>query len=124
MVVKTGDLVQQVGIYSKPGVVIERQKDGMVKIDTEPMSIHRYHGYTNTTGLELEEKKQFNAILDRIYKFDKDVDKINEIQHEIDKLRLDSDNKNIIQYLRNQQSQLIRKAHELPRYYKIDETKI
>ncbi len=115
-----GDLVPKAGIYTNPGVVTEKKEDGTVVIDTEPMTLNKYHRYANTTGLDEKEKDTFNAILDDIYKKENDVEKINDIQMSIDKLKVDPQNQKIVQYLRNQQAHLIRKAKELPRMYNTD----
>ena len=119
-----GDLVPKAGMYTNPGVVTEKKSDGTVTIDTEPMMVSKYHRYTNTTGLSEPEKIKFNEILDQIYQKDSDVDKLNDIQKEIDSLKPDPVNKNIVQYLRNQQATLIRKVRELPRSYNLDEAHI
>lgn len=118
-----GDLVSKSGIYTEPGVVVEKKEDGGIVVDTEPMSINRYHRFTNTTGLSLAEKERFNSILDQIYTKEDDVVKINDIQEQIDKLKTDPTNKNVVQYLRNQQAHLIRTAQQLPRFYSTDEVK-
>ncbi|MBI2601953.1 MAG: hypothetical protein HYW48_02760 [Deltaproteobacteria bacterium] len=115
-----GDLVPKSGIYTEPGVIVEKKEDGTAVVDTEPLEIHKYHRYSNTTGLNQEEKMQFNAILDEIYKTDNGVERLNEIQQQIDRLRLEPQNKNIVRYLRNQQSILIREVKTLPRYYTQD----
>jgi len=112
-----GDLVPKSGIYTNPGVVIAKQKDGTSTVDTDPMTINKYHRYANTSGLNENEKAKFNNILDQIYLKEDDVDKINDIQVEIDNLRADPENHRIVQYLRNQQAHLIRHAKELPRTY-------
>ena len=119
-----GDLVLKSGLYTEPGVVVEKKEDGSVVIDTEPMSIHKYHRYSNTSGLNEAEKQRFNQILDEIYEKENDVEKLNDIQKEIDMLKADPDNKNIVQYLRNQQAVLIRQAKRLPRYYNWDEAQL
>lgn len=119
-----GDLVPRAGIYTEPGVIVEKKSDGSVVVDTEPLVIHKYHRYANTTGLTENEKKKFNDILDKIYQKSSDVDKINAIQKEIDKLKVDPLNKNIVQYLRNQQAHLVRKAKELPQTYNWDEAQL
>lgn len=119
-----GDLVSKSGIYTEPGVVVEKKDDGNVVIDTEPMTINKYHRYTNTTGLSMEEKEAFNAILDQIYTKENEVERINDIQLEIDKLKMDPKTKNIVQYLRNQQAFLIREAKQLPQKYQWDEANL
>ena len=122
---QVGDLVPKSGIYTNPGVITDRKEDGTVSVDTDPMAINKYHRYTNTSGLSEPEKDKFNGILDEIYQArDSDVDKINDIQVEIDKLKTDPANRNVVQYLRNQQSFLIRKAQGLPRTYNTDGDKI
>jgi FtsZ-binding cell division protein ZapB len=115
-----GDLVPKAGIYTNPGVVTEKKADGTVVIDTEPLTINKFHRYANTTGLDEQEKMTFNAILDDIYKKENDVEKINDIQMSIDKLKVEPQNQKIVQYLRNQQAHLIRKAKQLPRMYNTD----
>lgn len=119
-----GDLVSKAGMYTNPGVITEKKSDGTVTIDTEPMAVHKYHRYTNTTGLSEAEKNKFNSILDQIYQHESDVEKLNDIQKEIDTLKADPVNKNIVQYLRNQQANLIRQSRELPRQYNWDETNL
>jgi hypothetical protein len=116
-----GDLVPRSGIYTEPGVVTEKREDGTVTVDTEPMQVNKYHRYTNTTGLQEGEKVEFNRILDEIYKKENSVERINDIQTEIDRLKQDPTSKNIVQYLRNQQSHLIRQARQLPQTYQWDE---
>ncbi len=116
-----GDLVPRSGIYTEPGIVKEKREDGTVTVDTEPMQVSKYHKYTNTTGLSEGEKLEFNRILDDIYAKENDVERINDIQQEIDRLKQDPQSKNIVQYLRNQQSFLIRQSHQLPQTYQWDE---
>lgn len=119
-----GDLIPKSGVYTEPGVVIEKKDDGNVVIDTEPMQVNKYHRYTNTTGLSETEKGEFNTILDQIYSKENDRDRINDIQTEIDRLKMDPQSKNIVQYLRNQQAHLIRTARQLPQTYQTDESKL
>lgn len=119
-----GDLVSKAGVYTEPGVVVEKKEDGSVVVDTEPMTVNKYHRYTNTTGLSDKEKDEFNQILDQIYSKDSDLERINDIQTEIDRLKVDPKSRNIVQYLRNQQAFLIRQAKQLPQTYNWDEAKI
>ena len=119
-----GDLVPRSGIYTEPGVVTKKNNDGTVTIDTEPMAINKFHRYTNTTGLSDVEKEQFNKILDEIYTKENDVERIDDIQNEIDKLKQDPEKRNIVQYLRNQQATLIRESKNLPRFYSHDEVQL
>ena len=85
-----GDMVSKAGIYTNPGVIIEKKDDGTVVVDTEPMTVNKYHRYTNTTGLTVEDKNKFNEILDEIYQKEDDVEKINGIQVNIDALQTGS----------------------------------
>ncbi len=119
-----GDLVQKAGIYTNPGVVTEKKEDGTVIVDTEPLSVNKYHRYANTTGLNEREKATFNGILDEIYQKEDDVEKINDIQMSIDRLKVDPTNQKVVQYLRNQQAHLIRKAKQLPRTFNWDESNL
>jgi SLT domain-containing protein len=119
--VNVGDVVAKSGIYTEPGIVTQKKPDGTVVVDTDPMSLNKYHRYANTSGLSEIEKGQFNSILDQIYQKENDVEKINDIQLEIDKLKLNPENQNLVRYLRNQQAFLIRQAKELPRFYNTDE---
>ena len=119
-----GDLVSKAGIYTNPGVITEKKEDGTVVIDTEPMALNKYHRYANTTGLNEDEKNKFNGILDEIYAKEDNVEKINDIQLNIDKLKVDPQNQQIVQYLRNQQAFLIREAKRLPRTYNYDASNI
>ncbi len=119
-----GDLVPKSGVYTEPGVVVEKRDDGNVVIDTEPLKVSKYHRYTNTTGLTEMEKDEFNNILDQIYSKENEVERINDIQTEIDRLKMDPTHRNIVQYLRNQQSHLIRSAQTLPGTYLTDEASL
>ncbi len=119
-----GDLVPKSGVYTEPGVIVEKKEDGNVVIDTEPMKVNKYHRYTNTTGLNEQEKETFNGILDQIYAKENDLERLNELQTEIDRLKQDPQQKNIVQYLRNQQSFLIRQARKLPQTYQWDEAQL
>jgi hypothetical protein len=122
--VNIGDVVARAGNFTEPGVVVDKRMDGTVVVDTEPMSLNKYHRYTNTTGLTEEEKNQFNGILDQIYQKTNDIERINDIQNEVDKLRMNPSNQNVVRYLRNQQAFLIREARGLPRMYQTDENKV
>lgn len=122
--VNIGDVVARSGIYTEPGVVTERKQDGTVVVDTEPMSMNKFHRYANTTGLSEAEKMQFNGILDQIYQKTNDIERINDIQLEVDKLRQNPENQNVVRYLRNQQAFLVRQARGLPRVYQTDETNV
>ena len=119
-----GDLVSKSGIYTEPGVVTKRNEDGTVVVNTEPMELNKYHRYANTTGLSEPEKITFNAVLDTIYQKESDVEKIDGIQNEIDKLKVDPKNKNVVQYLRNQQAHLVRTSAALPKSYSWDEVSL
>ena len=116
-----GDLVPKSGVYTQPGVVVDKRDDGNVVIDTEPLQVNKYHRYTTTTGLSEPEKNEFNKILDQIYTKQDGTERINDIQTEIDRLKMDPKSRNIVQYLRNQQSFLIRDARKLPQVYQTDE---
>ncbi len=119
-----GDLVPKSGVYTEPGIVVEKKDDGSVLVDTEPMKVNAYHRYTNTTGLTESEKNEFNGILDQIYAKENDMDRLNDLQTEIDRLKQEPTSKNIVQYLRNQQSFLIRQARKLPQTYSWDEAQL
>ena len=122
--VNIGDVVARSGIYTEPGVVMEKKPDGTVVVDTEPMTMNKFHRYANTTGLSEAEKSQFNGILDQIYQKTNDIERINDIQLEVDKLRQNPENQNVVRYLRNQQAFLVRQARGLPRVYQTDETNV
>ena len=120
-----GDLVPKSGLYTEPGVVVEKnEEEGSVVIDTEPLTINKFHRYRNTTGLTLDEKNTFNEILDAIYQEEDDLTKLDMIQKEIEELKTDTSNKNVVRYLRNQQAQLIREVRKLPGVYNNDEAKL
>jgi hypothetical protein len=122
--VNIGDVVPRSGNFTEPGVVVNKNPDGTVVVDTEPLSVSKYHRYTNTTGLSEDEKNKFNQILDQIYQKPNDIERINDIQSEIDQLRKVSSNQNVVRYLRNQQAFLIREAKGLPRVYQTDESAV
>jgi hypothetical protein len=119
-----GDLIPKSGIYTEPGVVMAKNEDGTVSISTEPLDVNQFHRYANTTGLVESDKQQFNEILDQIYTQPDNVERINGIQKEIDRLKTDPKSNNVVQYLRNQQAVLIRDARSLPTSYRWDETQL
>lgn len=118
---KIGDLIPKSGMYTNPGVVVEKREDGTVVVDTEPLTINKYHRFGNTTGLSEEEKNSFNSVLDAIYTKEDPLDRLNDIQGTIDDLKKDPRNRNIVQYLRNQQAVMIRDIRRLPTVYSADE---
>jgi hypothetical protein len=121
--VQVGDMVSRSGSLTGPGVVVQKNPDGSVVVDTEPLTLSQYHRYTNTTGLSESEKNQFNEILDQIYQKTNDIERINDIQSEIDKLRCaPGSSQNIIKYLRNQQAFLIRDTKGAPKAFKTKES--
>jgi len=122
--VQTGDLVNKAGIYTRPGVVIEKKADGSVVIDTDAEQVKKFHRHSNTTGLSLEDKDKFNGIMDDIMLGDSNADRINNLQMKLDELRIDPTAQKLAQALRNEQAQLIRLSRELPRVYQYDSNKI
>jgi hypothetical protein len=121
---KIGDLIPKSGMYTNPGVITKKNDDGSVVIDTEPMTINKYHRYSNTSGLSLEEKNKYNQTLDEIYAKTDGLERLNDIQSAIDELKVAPENRNIVQYLRNQQAILIRQNRKLPREYVWDEAQL
>jgi FtsZ-binding cell division protein ZapB len=119
-----GDLVPKSGIYTEPGVVVEKKENGNVVVSTEPMAVNKYHRYTNTSGLSEADKLKFNEILDQIYQKEDMTERINDIQVEIDRLKTEPQSHNIVQYLRNQQTYLVRESKKLPNTYQTDEKSI
>ena len=108
--VQIGDLVTRSGSFASPGVVVQKNKDGTVVVDTERSTVIEYHKYSNTTGLTEEEKDEFNSILDQIYAAPNEAERIQGIEEEINKLRDHQANQNIVRYLRNQQAYLMRQS--------------
>lgn len=105
-----GDLVTRTGSFASPGVVVQKNDDGSVVVDTEPQAVSDYHKYTNTTGLTEDEKDEFNCILDEIYARPNQAERIQGIEEEIGRLREQQANQNIVRYLRNQQAYLMRNS--------------
>jgi hypothetical protein len=114
---KIGDYVAKSGIYTNPGVVVEKKEDGTVVVDTDKETVNQFHRYANTSGLSVEQKAQFNAIMDEISRTEDPVGRLELIDAKIAELRQDPSNRDVMQALRNQQSKLIRKSGELPRLY-------
>ncbi|MFZ9521059.1 MAG: hypothetical protein ACO3A4_11345 [Silvanigrellaceae bacterium] len=121
---QVGDYVPKAGIYTKPGVVVDKKEDGTVVIDTDPKQIERYHKYANTSGLTPEEKLRFNSIMDEVMEAADDAERINRLQEKIDLVRTEPNGKRVFDTLVNQQSTLIRFAKELPKVYSYDPEKI
>jgi Na+/phosphate symporter len=122
--IQVGDMVNRAGIYTKPGVVIEKNEDGTVTIDTDAEAVKEYHRHANTTGLTPEDKERFNGIMDDIMDMSENSERLNDLQAKIDELRLDPESKKLMQALKNEQSSLIRMARELPRVFTYDSGKI
>ncbi|MEN9809872.1 MAG: hypothetical protein RLZZ488_1439 [Pseudomonadota bacterium] len=119
-----GDYVPKAGIYTKPGIVVDKKEDGTVVIDTDPRQVEKYHKYANTSGLTPEEKVRFNAIMDEVMDAGDDAERINRLQEKIDLVRTEPNGKRVFDTLVNQQSTLIRFAKDLPRVYSYDSSKI
>lgn len=116
--IKIGDYVPKSGIYTKPGVIVAKNEDGSVVVDTAPEVVEQYHRYANTSGLTVEEKAQFNAIMDAVTDLNEPIAQLEMIDKKIAELRTDPQkNKEVMQALRNQQAKLIRKSGDLPRLY-------
>jgi hypothetical protein len=122
--IQIGDYVAKAGLYTQPGVVIEKNEDGTVVVDTDPTQIQQYHRHANTSGLSPEEKDSFNGIMDQIMDSQDSGERINMLQQQIDVLGADGGNRKVVSSLRNQQAELIRYARELPRVYKFDGEKV
>lgn len=123
--IQIGDYISKSGIYTNPGVVVEKKEDGTVVVDTSKETIDQFHRYANTTGLTLEEKDKFNAIMDEISKTESSAERLAQIDNKVAELRQDPmANKQIMQALRNQQAKLIRKSGELPRMYSEQAVKV
>ena len=120
---KIGDLITKAGIYSNPGVVTKKNEDGSVSVDTRAEIIDKYHRHTNTSGLSEEDKNRFNEIIDAMQDLSP-LEQIEKLQDKIDNLKLNTENKYLVQYLRNQQAHLVAKSKQLPRTYNIDSKKI
>jgi len=106
--VQIGDLVTRTGSFASPGVVVQKNDDGSVVVDTEPLTVSEFHKYTNTSGLSEDEKDEFNSILDQIYARPNETERVQCIEEEINRLRDQQANQNIVRYLRNQQAYLMR----------------
>ncbi|NBO37284.1 hypothetical protein EBU99_01740 [bacterium] len=119
-----GDYVPKAGIYTNPGVVVEKKEDGTVVVDTDAKLIERYHKYTNTSGLTPEEKTRFNSIMDEVMEAQDDGERINRLQEKIDMVRSEPNGKKVFDTLVNQQSMLIRYSKALPRVFSYDSQKI
>jgi Na+/phosphate symporter len=118
--IQVGDYVPRAGIYTNPGVVMEKKEDGSIVVDTSSEFIKQYHRHTNTSGLTLEEKEKFNGIMDQIMELESNSEKINQLQTEIDELKTSPTNRKIVETLRNQQAELIRMSKELPKVFNFD----
>ena len=117
--IQIGDYIPKAGIYTKPGVLVEKKEDGSVVVDTDQESIKKYHRHSNTNGLSPEDKEKFNSIMDDVMKLDNNGERLNELQKCIDEIRTDPTSKKVVDSLRNEQSQLIRLSKELPRVYNV-----
>ena len=122
--VQLGDLVNKAGIFTKPGVVIEKKEDGTVVIDTNEDQIKKYHRHSNTTGLTFEDKERFNGIMDEIMAAESNSARIDQLQEKVDAMRVDPAQIKLSQALKNEQAQLIRISKELPRVYNYDPNKL
>jgi hypothetical protein len=115
--IQIGDYVPKVGIYTNPGIVVEKREDGRIVIDTNKDNIQLYHRHSITNGLTLEEKEMFNSIMDGIMALERNADRILSLQGIIDDLRDDPSYKKVMDTLHNEQAQLIRISKELPRVF-------
>jgi hypothetical protein len=121
---QVGDYVAKAGNYTKPGVIVEKKEDGTVVIDTDTETISRFHRHTNTSGLTIDDKDRFNAIMDDVMAADSNGDRINTLQATIDSLKTEPGTTKVVQTLQNQQAELIRLSRELPRVYQYEGEKL
>jgi hypothetical protein len=121
-----GDLVTQYGVNTKPGVVTDIADDGEVSIDTDIDLVEKYHKYANTSGLTLDDKVLFNAIMDDIADDQSlsPADKVSVLQMKIDDLSTDPDKRAVTNTLKGEQAIFIRTARALPRVYVLPESKV
>jgi hypothetical protein len=119
-----GDFVPRAGIYTQPGVVTEMKENGEVLVDTNPISIAKYHRHAITTGLTPEDKDKFNKIMDDVMTMKTNDERMNSLQKTIDTLKEDPSNRKVANALHNQQAILIRKSQELPKVYQVSADKI
>ena len=117
--VQVGDFVPRAGIYTNPGVVSQIKQNGDVVVDTDPEMIAKYHRYAITTGLTLQDKEKFNAIMDSVAQMQSNDERLNSLQRNIDELRETPNSKEVSQSLLNMQAVLIREAKELPRVFSV-----
>ena len=122
--VQLGDMINKAGIYTRPGVVVEKKDDGTVVVDTDDTAIKKYHRHSNTTGLPVEAKVRFNEIMDDIMSADSNSKRIEDLQAKLDEMRNDAGQVKLMQALKNEQAQLIRLSRELPRVYNYDPNKL
>jgi hypothetical protein len=122
--VQIGDMINKAGIFTKPGVVVEKKEDGTVVIDTNDDQIKRFHRHSNTTGLTMEDKEKFNGIMDEIMQGESNSKRIDQLQETVDAMRNDPASTKLSQALKNEQAQLIRISKELPRVFNYDPSKI
>ena len=123
--VEIGDFVPQAGIFTKPGVVKEVLENGQVVIDTSPEALQiQRHGLGLTTGLTLDEKFEFNKIMDEIKSMQSAPEQINALQEKLDELKGSGASKKLTGRLLNEQARLIRMSGELPRVYTMERSKI
>lgn len=117
--IQMGDFIAKAGIYTKPGVVVDR-KEGSLVIDTSPNAIAKYHRHSNTTGMSVEDKERFNTMMDEVMKMEKNDDRLTNLQRQIEELKATPENKRLADSLKNEQAQLIRLSRDLPRVYQFD----
>ena len=122
--IEIGDFVPRAGIYTRPGVVAEKKENGDVVVNTSPEMIQKYHRHAITTGLSMEDKDKFNAIMDDVMKMKTNDERMSSLQSTIDSLKENPINKKVTGALHNEQAVLIRKSQELPRIYQVSGDKI
>ena len=116
--VKIGDFVPRAGIYTNPGVVVDKKENGDLVIDTDPEAIKKFHRHSVTNGLTVEDKERFNIIMDEIMAGETTGStKINTLQAFIDDLKADPASLKVANALKTEQAQLIRLSKDLPRIY-------
>ena len=122
--VQIGDFVPRAGIYTNPGVVMEKKENGDLVVNTDPNAIKQFHRHSVTNGLTPEDKERFNVIMDEVMSLKSNPDRINTLQTFVDDLKADSDSKKVTNALKTEQAQLIRMSKELPRVYVTSPDKI
>lgn len=106
-------------INGMPGVVTSQDEiKAEYVIDTDREAVRKIHKYGYINGLSVEEREQFNSVVDEIAKLEDPKEKIDELAKVVEESRSDPKNYRMTRYLESELFHQMQINNMSPRYFK------